>query len=103
MFSYLMGIVQEFERNHGRRPQAVCLNPRHMQQFMDECPDLFERDTYMPLGFRIVILPESELPHPKALWLPPRRQAKPGLPKPNETKLLAWTPKQRHRDAAHVG
>lgn len=95
MFSYLITIVQEFERKHGRRPQVVCLNPRHMHQFMQECPDLFEKDTYMPLGFRIVILPESELPHPKALWLPPRRRANRRAPQPQETKLIAWNAKRR--------
>lgn len=89
MFSYILGIIQEFERKHGRRPQVICLNPRHMRQFMTECPDLFEQETAMPLGFRIMVLPESELAHPKAVWLPPRRPSKPRAPE-KELQVFAW-------------
>lgn len=97
MFAYLLQIVREFERRHGRRPQAICLNPKHMRQFMAECPDLFHPDTAMPLGFRIVILPESELPHPKPLWLPGRRRTPPRAPHEEELKLLSWSKGRRRR------
>lgn len=75
MLSYLLRIMQEFERAHGRHPQVIYLNPRHMRQLMQECPDLFNKHRPVPLGFRIVVLPEDELPHPKAAWLPPRTPA----------------------------
>jgi hypothetical protein len=77
MLSHLLGIIQEFERNHGRRPQLVCLNQRHLRQLMEECPRLFDGDAAVPLGFRILMLPEADLPHPKAVWLPPRVRAVP--------------------------
>lgn len=91
MFSYLLGIIQDFERKHGHRPQLVYLNPSHMRQFMEECPDLFDKETAMPLGFRIVILPECELAHPKAVWLPPRRQTKLRKRFDEEAALISWT------------
>lgn len=70
MLSYILRIMQEFERAHGRHPQVIYLNARHMRQLMNECPDLFREDRPVPLGFRIVELPEEELPHPQAAWLP---------------------------------
>lgn len=97
MFTYLLGIIHEFERKHGRRPQLVCLNTRHMRQFMEECPDLFDRQTAMPLGFRILVLPESELSHPKAVWLPPRKRTKPRAPNGEPLALLAWTNKRQRQ------
>lgn len=72
MLSYLLRIMQEFERVHGRHPQVIYLNPRHMRHLEHECPDLFSDRRPVPLGFRIVVLPEEQLSHPKAAWLPPR-------------------------------
>jgi hypothetical protein len=100
MFAYLLKVIQDFERTHGHRPQVICLNPSHMQLFMEECPDLFDQDTAMPLGFRIMILPENELPHPKAMWLPPRkRNAKRGLPD-HEVELISWQRARQSRKEA---
>ena len=70
MLSYILRIMQEFERTHGRHPQVIYLNSRHMRQLMNECPDLFREDRPVPLGFRIVELSEEELLHPRAAWLP---------------------------------
>lgn len=75
MLSYILRIMQEFERMHGRHPQVIYLNPRHMRHLTIECPDLFSERRPVPLGFRIIVLPEEELPHPKAAWLPPRPPA----------------------------
>jgi hypothetical protein len=80
MLSYILRIMQEFERMHGRHPQVIYLNARHMRQLMHECPDLFNAHRPVPLGFRVVEVSEEELPHPKAAWLPapepkPRRKA----------------------------
>jgi hypothetical protein len=100
MFTYLLKIVQDFERTHGHRPQVVCLNPAHMQAFMDECPDLFAQETAMPLGFRILILPESELPHPRAMRLSPRKHnIKRGLPD-HEVELIPWQRARQDRNEA---
>jgi hypothetical protein len=98
MFAYLLKIIQDFEKRHGRRPQVICLNPLHMRQFMAECPDLFHPDTAMPLGFRILILPDSELPHPRPMRLPERRRTLPRAPHEDELKLLAWTKKRRRQN-----
>jgi hypothetical protein len=97
MFTYILKMIREFEKAHGRRPQLVCLNPRQMQLFMKECPDLFDKDKPMPLSFRILILPESELPHPKAVWMPPRKhKVKRGPPDPkHELQLIKWTARKR--------
>ena len=95
MLTYLLGIIGTFERKHGRRPQLICLNTRHMRQFMEECPDLFDQETAMPLGFRIMVLPESELSHPKAVWLPPRRREKPLQHGHGSAALIAWKQKRR--------
>lgn len=71
MLSHLLGIIQAFERNHGRRPQLIYLNQRHLDELMEECPGLFDSETAVPLGFRIMLVSEAELPHPEAVWLPP--------------------------------
>lgn len=83
MLSYILRIMQEFERAQGRRPQVIYLNPRHMRELVHECPDLFNERRPVPLGFRVVVLSEKELPHPKAVWLPPRtaKKRRPARPK----------------------
>jgi hypothetical protein len=94
MLNHILRIIDEFQRTHGRRPQLVCLNARHMQQFMEECPDLFDPKTAISLGFRIMVLPESELPHPKAVLLP-RRPRKPArTPSEAGPELISW---ERHK------
>jgi hypothetical protein len=70
MLSYLFGLIQAFERAHGRLPLLVCLNTRHLQQLLNECPCLASGNHPMPLGFRISVLPEDALPHPKVMLLP---------------------------------
>lgn len=89
MLSYILRIMQEFERTYGRHPQVICLNPRHMRQLLDECPNFFSVDRPIPLGFRVKVMPESTLPHPKALWVPPRAPAarrRPARRKPRARK-----------------
>ena len=70
MLSYLFGLIQAFERAHGPLPLLVCLNTRHLQQLLNECPNLASGNHPMPLGFRISVLPEDALPHPKVMLLP---------------------------------
>lgn len=95
MLSYIIGLIEEFERNHGRRPQLICLTARHMHQLMEECPDLFEKDRGLPLGFRVLILPEMELSHPKAVWLPPRDRTAQGARPEKEPVLVSWTTRRK--------
>jgi hypothetical protein len=75
MLSYLLGLIQEFERRHGRVPVLVSLNPRHMQYLLQECPDLVRDDEAFPFGFRISIVPEDELAHPVVSLLSVPRSA----------------------------
>jgi hypothetical protein len=97
MLNYILKMIDEFQRTRGRRPQLVCLNPRHMQQFMAECPDLFDPKTAIALGFRIMILPEAVLPQPKAVWLR-RRRSKTQLRSPQQPmELISWAGKKRNR------
>jgi len=70
MLSYLLGLIQEFERSHGRVPVLVRLNARHMQYLLQECPDLVRDDEPFPFGFRISVIPEDELAHPVVSALP---------------------------------
>jgi hypothetical protein len=93
MLSQILGIIQEFERSHGRRPQLVCLNERHVEELRTEYPGLFDEDTVMRWGFRIMVVTESELPHPKAVWLPPR--VPPRQPRVSP-RLLAFRSRQAH-------
>ena len=75
MLSYLLGLIQEFERTHGRVPVLVTLNARHMKYLLEECPDLMRNDEPFPFGFRVSVLPEEELAHPVVSVLPVMRSA----------------------------
>ena len=70
MLSYLLGLIQEFERTHGRVPILISLNTRHMSYLIEECPDIAINDEPFPFGFRICVLPEDELAHPVVSVLP---------------------------------
>ena len=75
MLSYILGLIQAFERSHGRVPMQVCLNTRHMQRLLDECPGLANSNESSILGFHIGILPEDSLSHPKVVLLSGDREA----------------------------
>ena len=75
MLSYLLGLIQEFERTHGRVPILVSLNTRHMKYLLEECPNLTRNEEPFPLGFRISVLLEDELAHPVVSVLPVVRPA----------------------------
>lgn len=70
MLSYLLGLIQEFERSHGRLPLLVRLNTRHMKALLGECPDLALSNDPFPFGFRISVVPEDQLAHPVVSLLP---------------------------------
>jgi hypothetical protein len=94
MLNYILRVIDEFQRTHGRRPQVVCLNPVHMQRFMEECPDLFDPKTAISLGFRIMVLPESELREPKAILLPRRARKPMRAASDPGPELISW---EHHR------
>ena len=82
MLSYIMGLVQAFEYRHGFRPQMVCLNPRHLRQLLVEYPNVDPEKFFSQLGFRILLVQEHDLPHPRVVWLPPIRptgEARPAI------------------------
>lgn len=70
MLSMIVGLIQNFQRRHGIRPQRVCLNELHMKALREECPALFENPDSRVLGFHIHLLSEYELPHPRVEWIP---------------------------------
>ena len=73
MLSYLLGLLQEFERVHGQIPTLVSLNTRHMKYLLEECPNLVSGAEPFPFGFRISVYPENELAHPVVSMLPVTR------------------------------
>lgn len=70
MLSYILGLIYQFQRKHGRLPRMVCLNHGHLAELKSECPGIFNKKQWPLLGFRIAIFSEYELPHPKVVWLP---------------------------------
>jgi hypothetical protein len=66
MLSYILYLMQEFERNHGAAPNVIYINPMHFEALFRENPALFEPGQAVRLGFRMVMLPSSCLPHPEA-------------------------------------
>lgn len=66
MLDYILSQAQQFEREHGEAPDVVYINPVHFEALFRAYPRLFEPDQEIRLGFKLVILPSSELPHPQA-------------------------------------
>ena len=94
MLSYLLGLIQDFERIHGRVPVLVSLNDRHMKYLLRECPDLVRGDEPFPFGFRISVVPEDELPHPVVSVLPVMRSTGEGPRWQNSDHLLQTSPEE---------
>lgn len=69
MLDHLLSTAQAFERTHGVTPDVVYINPRHYENLRRHCPELFDREQEVELGFRLVILPGSLLTHPEAARL----------------------------------
>jgi len=74
MLAFIMGMLQTYETSYGFRPQLVYLNQKHLTQLLTECPWLNNIEDRPALGFRIVLISERELPHPRVVWLPPMRR-----------------------------
>ena len=66
MLSYILQQAQQFERDFGIAPDVVYINPQHFEALFRDSPELFAPDQQIRLGFRLVILPSSQLAHPTA-------------------------------------
>ncbi len=63
MLSFLIQIANQFEREHGHRPNILYLNPQHfksLQNSLSEIKGLEALTCFM--GMEIVLLPESPQP-----------------------------------------
>jgi len=66
MLCYLLQKAQQFERDFGTKPNVIYINPQHFEMLCREHPDLFGSGQSMQPGFRLIILPGSQLSHPEA-------------------------------------
>ena len=88
MLAFIMGMLQAYENTHGFRPQLVYLNQKHLTQLLTECPWLNIMEDRPALGFRIVLISEKELSHPKAVWIPPMRRQSGTSANTSETETM---------------
>ena len=73
MLTQVLRSVQRYERSHGVAPDVVYVNPRHWFALMRDCPGLRGCEAAVTrFGFHILVLPEEDLPHPRAARLPLR-------------------------------
>jgi len=64
MLSYILGLVQKYEREHGDSPDTLYLNPEHCLAIERDCPGILADAKVIPMGLKIQVLPASSLPHP---------------------------------------
>lgn len=69
MLDQILRCIQDFERVHGTVPDVVYINPFHYAGLRRYHPDIFEAGETFTLGFRLVIVPGTLLPHPEAALL----------------------------------
>lgn len=77
MLDHILGRIQAFERRHGFTPNVVYINHSHYQVLHRQCPGLFSDTITHELGFHLILMPDSELAHPRIGWIPPRVQIGP--------------------------
>ena len=75
MLDHILRQVQSFELTHGQTPNAVFISSEHLQTLQERYPELFARDPQLALGFRFIVVPGCEIPHPRAALVPERRQS----------------------------
>ncbi|MCW9058787.1 MAG: hypothetical protein OQL11_07950 [Gammaproteobacteria bacterium] len=75
MLDHILRQVQSYTRTHGAAPNAVLISAEHLQILQDLYPRLFDRDPQLELGFRFIVVPGSESPHPRAAHVPERRSS----------------------------
>lgn len=69
MLDNILACTQAFEREHGEQPNVVFINPEHHQALLDLYPALFEHNTLLQLGLRLVIVHSRELIHPYVTYV----------------------------------
>jgi len=69
MLDHILQCVQGYESEHGISPDVVYINPFHYEGLIRNHPKLFSSGNNVPLGFRLIIVPSSNLLHPRAASL----------------------------------
>jgi len=69
MLDRILQCVQDYEREHGTTPDVVYINPFHYDGLRRYHPELFNMGESVSLGFRLMIVPGSQLTHPEAALL----------------------------------
>jgi len=77
MLDHIIGRLHSFERRHGVTPNVVYINHSHYRVLREQCPGLFSDTVSYNLGFHLIIMPDTELAHPRIGWIPPRLQVGP--------------------------
>jgi hypothetical protein len=70
MLDHILATARAFESLHGITPNVIYINPYHYGELRRHCPGLFAPEHGVHPGLRFIILPRSQLPHPKAAMLP---------------------------------
>jgi hypothetical protein len=73
MLDHILRQVQSYTQAHGIAPNAVLISDAHLGIVQAQYPGLFETDPQLALGFRFIVVPGSEIPHPRAAHVPERR------------------------------
>jgi len=89
MLDHILGRIQSFERRHGISPNVVYINHSHYQALRRQCPGLFSDTVNYALGFHLILVPDSELAHPRIGWIPPRIQKGPEVIPEKPATVLA--------------
>ena len=69
MLSYIINIYQNYRRVHGQNPNTIYLDKKHYAALCEDVPMLNDESYELDLGFKILILPEESLPHPRAAYV----------------------------------
>lgn len=75
MLDHILRQVQYYLQAHGHAPNAVLISAEHLGIMQAQYPGLFATDPQLELGFRFIVVPGSESPHPRAAHVPERRSS----------------------------
>lgn len=100
MLDFILETAQAFVREHGEPPDAIYINPLHFETLTRSNPELFTAGSRPALGFRLIIIPASELAHPQACLLGASGTAagpRPGdMPPGSQGAGLGWRRRERY-------
>lgn len=64
MLSFLIQIANQFEQEHGHRPNVLYINPQHFKSLQDSLAEIKGLDALTQfMGMEIVLSNESSQPH----------------------------------------